>query len=475
MNSLRGTATLTLMYDTSRDELGKVLIEHRVLTASEVARASALASSSDLSLDQAVLKLGLAEEDEVLPVVAACLGAKYYSRQSDIFVDKDYLRVLSHDYCFLHKVVPVVDRLGVQSLATSNPLRDELLDEVYFLVGKRLPRVVVSTSLLRRLVDTDKASVEQAAATETAEGVIQADRETYLQNEADGPTIRVVSRIFEEAVTCGASDVHFEANEDGFRVRFRVNGVLRRYRLDEISSQAAIFARVKVLASMNVSERRLPQDGRMAVNILGRKVDFRVSSIPTSFGESIVCRVLDPTALRLGWSNLGFESGVIKEIVNIIEQPSGLFLITGPTGSGKTTTLYTALSHLNDHKKKLITIEDPIEYNLKGVEQVQVHEAIGLTFAKVLRSMLRQDPDILMIGEIRDQETAEIACRAALVGRMVLSTLHTSSPRGAVSRLQDLGVPKYIVNEVLHGVLGQRLENMGDERRRLVTELVTFQ
>ena len=287
------------------------------------------------------------------------------------------------------------------------------------------------------------------------------------QGEADGPVIRFVSEVFDEAVSSGASDIHFEAQEGGLRIRLRKQGILKIHPIDRSLNTTSVLARVKVMASMNVSERRLPQDGRITSNIAGRKVDFRISSVPTSFGESIVARVLDPKALRLGWEKLGFNSETAKKITDIIEQPSGLFLVTGPTGSGKTTTLYTALAHLNQEGRKIITVEDPIEYNLPGLEQVQVHDEIGMTFARALRSFLRQDPNIIMIGEIRDEETAEIACRAALVGRMVLSTLHTNSPEGAETRLMDLGVPQYIVKDVLRGVLGQRLEVISEDERKL--------
>jgi general secretion pathway protein E len=222
---------------------------------------------------------------------------------------------------------------------------------------------------------------------------------------------------------------------------------------------------------MNISERRLPQDGRIAQVISGRLIDFRVSSIPTQFGESIVCRILDPKSLQRGWKDLGFAQDVSNWIVEKIEQPSGLFLVTGPTGSGKTTTLYTALSHLNAPERKIITVEDPIEYSLPGIEQIQVHEEIGLTFARALRSILRQDPNVIMIGEIRDEETAAMACRAAMVGRMVLSTLHTNSAEGAYNRLMDLGVPRYLIDDVLHGVLAQELapDHKGKQRNLIAS------
>jgi general secretion pathway protein E len=275
--------------------------------------------------------------------------------------------------------------------------------------------------------------------------------------ETDGPVIRFVQEKLTDAVLQGASDVHVECTEDGYAVRFRLNGVLVPQRVDGALDALAVIARLKVMAGVNVAERRLPQDGRLETTIAGRKIDFRFSSLPTHFGESIVARVLDPKALRLGWDRLGFEAEVIARIKAILDRPSGLFLVTGPTGSGKTTTLYTAVGHLNQPKRKIVTVEDPVEYNLRGVQQVQVHEEIGLTFARVLRGVLRHDPNVILIGEIRDAETAEIAVRAAQVGRLVLSTLHTNSAAGALNRLVDLGVPEFLVRDVLRGVLGQEL------------------
>jgi general secretion pathway protein E len=253
-----------------------------------------------------------------------------------------------------------------------------------------------------------------------------------------------------------------------------VNGALTTQPVDGSLNPSSVLARVKVMASLNVSERRKPQDGRIGLMLHGRSIDIRVSTIPTSHGESIACRLLDPKSLKLGWSDLGFTDDVAQSIQGLIEQPHGLFLVTGPTGSGKTTTLYTALAHLNDEKQKILSVEDPVEYDLDGVDQVQVNEAVGMTFSKALRAFLRHDPNVIMIGEIRDEETAEIACRSALVGRLVLSTLHTNSPKEVVTRLQDLGVPKYILDSVLLGALGQKLEPGPDGRRVLQAQLVRF-
>lgn len=346
--------------------------------------------------------------------------------------------------------------MGALRVATNDPANTSLLEEIAFHIDRNVVAVGAPTADIRRLLS--ELEPKEGPTTEgTHDAQIQRDADALRRAETDGPVIRFVQEQLTDAVLQGASDVHVECTEDGFAVRFRLNGVLVPQRVDHSLDAASVIARLKVMAGVNVAERRLPQDGRLETNIAGRKVDFRFSSLPTHFGESIVARVLDPKALRLGWDRLGFDAAIVERIKAILERPSGLFLVTGPTGSGKTTTLYTAVAHLNQPKRKIVTVEDPVEYNLRGVQQVQVQEEIGLSFARVLRGVLRHDPNVILIGEIRDAETAEIAVRAAQVGRLVLSTLHTNSAGGALNRLVDLGVPEFLVRDVLRGVLGQEL------------------
>ena len=451
--------------------LEQKLIEAKALDGAAISRAKALAINEKILLDRAILKLGLLEEDLLLPHLAETLRLPHMAGLSEYVLDEERLATLTAPYCQSKSIAPIQTLEGEALLLVSDPSNRALVKELSFYLDGPLQLVVASTRVVRSLIAA-AANAGEKENEETSEERLKADQDLLRQGGADGPVIRFVSEVFDEAVSSGASDIHFEAQEDGLRIRLRRHGVLLVRPVDRSLNTASILARVKVMASMNVSERRLPQDGRITSNIAGRKVDFRVSSVPTSCGESIVARVLDPKALRLGWDKLGFDPETTSKITEIIEQPSGLFLVTGPTGSGKTTTLYTALAHLNQEGRKILTVEDPIEYNLPGVEQVQVHEEIGMTFAKALRSFLRQDPNIIMVGEIRDEETAEIACRAALVGRMVLSTLHTNSPEGAVTRLTDLGVPEYIVKDVLRGVLGQSLEIIDGQTRRLSARLV---
>lgn len=456
--------------DEMSDLLGERLVQKESFDQSVLLRARALAASDGIALDRAILKLGLLEEETLLLHLADAIGMAHIAQLQDYALDSECLETLTAPYCQSKTLAPISTSTGERLILINDPSNSALIKELAFYLVDPLHLVVAPTRVIRSLLSSHQSEVDKP--TETSTERLKVDQETLRQGDADGPVIRFVAETINEAVAIGASDIHFEAQEDGLRIRLRLNGILQPYAVDPALSVSSILARVKVMAGMNVSERRLPQDGRITSNIGGRKVDFRVSSVPTSFGESIVCRVLDPKALRFGWDKLGFDPATTQQIISIIDQPSGLFLVTGPTGSGKTTTLYTALKHLNQEGRKILTVEDPIEYNLDGVEQVQVHEDIGMTFAKALRSFLRQDPDIIMVGEIRDEETAEIACRAALVGRMVLSTLHTNSPEGAVTRLMDLGVPEYIVKDVLRGVLGQRLEIISGETRRLSARLV---
>ncbi|WP_171181838.1 GspE/PulE family protein [Ruegeria sp. HKCCD8929] len=419
-----------------------------------VARGRKLARLEKIPLDRALLKLGFIEEGQLLKTLADVLDLPYIDDPGRLFVDKTAAAELGASYLDMHAVAPITSEDGKTSLLTADPGNAAVLEEVEFQLEKPVRLLIAPTHAIRKCLET----ATRRAEAETSEDVTARDQSAWRASQADGPIIRFVAEKMNDAVAVGASDIHFSSTAKGLGLRFRINGILVTQSGVSHINATSVMARLKVMSGMNVAERRLPQDGRISSVIGGRVIDFRVSALPTEQGESIVCRVLDPYALRLGWDKLGFEPEIEAQVKQIIEQPSGLFLVTGPTGSGKTTTLYTALTHLNSPRRKIITVEDPVEYQLDGIEQVQVHDEIGLTFANALRSILRQDPNVIMLGEIRDSETAEIACRAALVGRMVLSTLHTSSAAGAVTRLVDLGVDEFLVQDVLQGVLGQELE-----------------
>lgn len=451
----------------TRQNLLDRLEDLQVISASEQARVRKLAAREGMTVVRAILKLGLVEERKILRIAAQALGLDFVEAVDSNLVDEKRLGTLTQDYCKARFAFPARSLEGESSLVLSDPTDHELIAELSFFLDAE-PEIAVATQRDIHAALVKINSGEKADGTVDVEQTFTQDEEFLRQESMDGPAIRFVAGLLQEAVHRKASDIHVESTASGLHFRYRVAGLLEPETAEQNLSPSSVLARIKVLAGLNVSERRLPQDGRITNTVAGRKIDFRVSTIPTSFGESIVLRVLDPNALALGWDKLGFEPKMTKQIIQTIERPSGLFLVTGPTGSGKTTTLYTALSHLADEKVKIVTVEDPVEYVLPGVQQVQVNEHIGMTFSKALRSFLRQDPNIIMVGEIRDEETAEIACRAALVGRLVLSTLHTRSPQGAYARLQDLGIPKYLVDDVLIGVLGQELRIGETGKREMV-------
>jgi general secretion pathway protein E len=294
--------------------------------------------------------------------------------------------------------------------------------------------------------DTDEVSIDDDG---------DVDHLKDLASEA--PVIRLVNLLITRAIELRASDIHWEPFEGDFKVRYRIDGVLHDVEAPPKRLQAAVISRIKIMAKLNIAERRLPQDGRIKLRVLGKEIDFRVSTLPTMFGESVVLRILDRESVILDLEKLGFPQYDLQKFRDLINRPYGIILVTGPTGSGKTTTLYAALSEINSPEKKIITVEDPIEYQLGGVNQVQVKSSIGLSFANILRSILRQDPDIIMIGEIRDAETAEIAIHAALTGHLVFSTLHTNDAAGAVTRLLEMGMENYLISSSMLGIMAQRL------------------
>lgn len=437
----------------SEQGLVDALLSANVANAEGLARAQALAAREGGRIDRILLKLGLVEEDALLTALSKLHDIPMLSPGRHT-AETAAISTLTPDYLLAHMAVPLEHEGPGVLLAMADPLDQGTSAEIGFLLDKSVSVVAATSAEVRALLTraTDKSGHDET-------GVAQTDRdsEDLRRAEFDGPVIRFVQDMLSDAVLAQASDIHVEATDGVLGLRYRLHGVLVPQPVPPQLTPGSVVARLKVMAGLNVAERRLPQDGRLQAIIAGRRVDFRFSSLPTHAGESIVARVLDPKALRLGWAQLGFDPDIVAWIKGILNRPSGLFLVTGPTGSGKTTTLYTALSHLNTPGRKIITVEDPVEYQLAGMQQIQVHEEVGLTFATVLRSVLRHDPNIIMVGEIRDAETAEIAVRAAQVGRLVLSTLHTNSAAGAVNRLTDLGVSEFLLRDVLRGVLAQEL------------------
>ncbi|MEM8793696.1 MAG: GspE/PulE family protein [Pseudomonadota bacterium] len=444
-----------LRRDPRLEKLADVLVEQGLLDDASMRRAQNASEAGNTRFDHTLLELGLIREDVLLAFFARWLGMPLIDETA---FSEPALPQLVQYADFLHraKIAPVKIENQTITLATSDPFDTQIAETIGFELGLPFELVLSSREVIRDALDRiyqieneDPVSTQPHAQTDDVE------RLKSLANQ--GPTIRLVNEIVSMAVEAGASDIHFEAHESEMIVRFRSDGHLRLHRRVSGGDRNSVVSRLKVMANLNISERRRPQDGRLRLAVRGRNVDFRLSTLPTQFGESLVLRILDQSRLALDWSDLGFEHDMADQIEKLTGRPHGIFLVTGPTGSGKTTTLYTALSKLDIKHRKIFTVEDPIEYTLRGVNQVQVRTELDLTFAASLRAILRQDPDVIMVGEIRDRETAENAIRAALMGRMVLSTVHTNSAVGAIDRLIDLGVPAFLLGATLNGVLSQRL------------------
>jgi general secretion pathway protein E len=373
------------------------------------------------------------------------------------------LKNLSPKYLRQYSVCPVSVEGGLLTVATADPLNPIFLDDLRQSTGLTIKLVVSSPDAITEAIDRtyDGAATPLQRIVEGMEDDRGSDMDedvSHLRDMAfEAPVVRLVNLLVEGAIAAEASDIHIEPFEDTLRIRYRVDGILYDQEAPPRRLQAAVTSRIKIMAEMNIAERRLPQDGRIRVSVHGNRVDIRVSTMPTVYGESIVMRLLQRSSVFLPLERLGFPAGALARFESLIKRPHGIVLVTGPTGSGKTTTLYAALDKINSPDRKIITVEDPVEYQMKGINQIAVKPKIGLTFATGLRHIVRQDPDVILVGEIRDLETAEIAIQAALTGHLVFSTLHTNDAPGAITRLQDMGVEPYLVASVLEGVLAQRL------------------
>jgi len=434
------------------------------LGSAALARAQRAAQASGETLPAVLLKLGLLSERDL----AAALAELYHLPQVGpedypavaLFPDRLSLRFLRQS-----RVLPLaLDETGLH-LAMADP-GDRFACEALALVAEAPvhPRVAVPAELeqaIERLYAAEAPAVaEDGTASLSGAGLDDgADTDVArLKDEAsEAPVIRLVNRIIAEAIEGRASDIHLEPFETGLRLRYRIDGVLREADPPPARLRAAIVSRIKIMAGLDIAERRLPQDGRIKLAVRGTPVDLRISTLPALYGESVVLRILDRDSVKLDFAALGIDGDNRARLLSVLDRPNGIFLVTGPTGSGKTTTLYAALSGLNRGETKIVTVEDPVEYQLDGINQVQVKPDIGLDFAQALRAILRQDPDIILVGEIRDLETAQIAAQAALTGHLVLSTLHTNTAAASVTRLMDMGVEDYLVTATLNGVAAQRL------------------
>jgi type IV pilus assembly protein PilB len=454
--------------------LGQMLVRANLITPEQLAQALALQKTSGGRIGSNLAKLGYIGEEEI----ASFLSRQYGVPAADlnnVKVDPAIIKLIPAEVADRHLIIPLSRTGSTLTVAMANPSDIFVIDDLRFMTGYNInPMVAPETSIrnaLNRYYDTaglarilvrDLQQEEPTGATEVDLGGV--DLEELYRATEEAPVVKLVNLILTDAIRKGVSDIHLEPYEKSFRIRFRLDGVLYEVMSPSPTLQAAVTSRVKIMARLDIAERRLPQDGRIKVKMGQRELDLRVSTVPTLFGEKVVMRLLDRSNLELDMTKLGFEPEVLPMVEKAILAPYGMILVTGPTGSGKTTTLYSALTRLNSISTNIMTAEDPVEYNLTGINQAQVKPDIGLNFATLLRSFLRQDPDVIMVGEIRDYETAEIAIKAALTGHLVLSTVHTNDAPSTVSRLISMGVPSYLVSASLRLLLAQRLV------RRLCTE-----
>lgn len=428
---------------------------------------TALGQPNGRRIDQRLIELGFVSEEDTLQAYAELLGTRYV-KLSELKIDPELLTKFPHRDIYRHSILPLERRNGTAIIATSDPFDLEALDELSTLSGLRLEPVLARrddiVQVIKERLGVGGDTINELFAQRTEdeiellEGLGEADGELAEMAQA-ASVVKLVNELLIEALEQQSSDVHIEPQENGLRVRFRVDGLLRIQPVPpEINHfQAAIISRLKIMAKLNIAEKRLPQDGRIKIRVHGREIDVRVSIIPMLHGEGIVMRLLDKSRMVFNLKNVGLPTDMAKTFRELISLPHGIILVTGPTGSGKTTTLYSALNEIKDPTTKIITVEDPVEYQTEGINQIQVHSKIGLTFAAGLRSILRHDPDVILIGEIRDGETAQSAIQASLTGHVVFSTLHTNDAAGAFTRLVDMGVEPYLVASTIEGVLAQRL------------------
>jgi type IV pilus assembly protein PilB len=425
---------------------------------------------SGTAVGQILQDFGIMDMDAILQTISNYMGAPVVSL-GEINFSPDLIKSVPGNAARMYRCIPVGKSDSALQLAFEDPLNPGRVDEVGFIVKRDIQPVIANPGEISKLIekyygqdDGDSVSeiLKELGADEgmarEVEQIESSDDIALVADLADAaPIVRFVNLVLMQAVKDRASDIHFEPFETEFRIRYRVDGALYEMAPPPKHLALPVISRIKVMASLNISERRLPQDGRIKFTLGNREIDLRVSTLPTTFGESVVLRVLDRSAVNLEIESLGFPKYVHDYVTEAIQRPNGIFVVTGPTGCGKTTTLYSCLRRVNTIDSKLLTAEDPVEYDIEGIMQVAINEAFGMTFSKALRSFLRQDPDIIMVGEMRDIETAQISIQASLTGHLVLSTLHTNDAPGAVTRLVDMGVEPFLISSTLMGVLGQRL------------------
>jgi len=450
------------------DYVVDILLEAGLITRPQVQEARENANGSNVS--EALVKAGLVTHEDISRTLAANSGMEFVD-VAQLTVPPNITGILSAENARRYQAIPIAERENGVTIAIADPMAFETFDSLSYLLKREVEFVCTTPAQLEQALAQYYGPAEGESATTSGYGT--GEEET---GEGDAPIIKMVTTLLLEAYKNRASDIHLEPLERSFRVRFRIDGVLQEMQSPPKKLQAAILSRIKIMTgTMSIAEKRLPQDGRIQVKIGKNAIDLRVSTIPTVHGESVVMRILDKSSLVLGLPDLGFLSDDQGKFEQLIQLPDGIILVTGPTGSGKTTTLYACLNYINKPDRKLITVEDPVEYQMSGINQVQVNAEIGMTFPAALRSILRQAPNIIMIGEIRDAETASIAINASLTGHLVLSTLHTNDAPSAIPRLVDIGVQPFLVSSSVRAAMAQRLVRKLCPKCKAPTELTEYE
>ncbi|MGM0507561.1 MAG: GspE/PulE family protein [Fusobacteriota bacterium] len=450
----------------AKKRLGDSLVDSEIITEEQLQTALKKQKDSGDKLGDALIKLGYCTQKQIIQVLGDQMGIPFVNLDTTV-IDEAVLDLIDKNIAKRYKIMPIYEYQNKLSLAMVDPLDIFVIDEIEFITNKEVvPSIALESDIMSSIeehyeneVNTEqlkKYSSDKRSDSDKNEE-FQTGTKIDLTKKGKSPAMELVNLIFKQAIEEKASDIHIEEEETELRVRFRIDGILYEVMKPPKKLEASLISRLKIMSNLDIAEKRIPQDGRIELKYKEKEIDIRMSTLPTIYGEKIVMRLLDKSTVETNLDQLGYEGEILKTIRKIIKKPYGIILVTGPTGSGKTSTLYGALSEINTLDKNIITLENPVEYQLKIINQVQVNPDVNLTFASGLRSILRQDPDVVMVGEIRDQETAEIAIEAAMTGHLVFSTLHTNTASGAVARLIDMGVEPFLISSSLIGVVGQRL------------------
>lgn len=447
-----------------RGDFTEILVKKGILGADQLNEAKAMQQQTGAKIQDALIKLGYCTLDDVMAAVAEHSGMQSVSLTS-VTIPPSVIEMVPESVARENVVIPLSQENGALRIAVHDPGDFEIIQKLQFILNKDIQPVLAAREQIIEAINRHYGQTE----TESVDSMLQEFTDTQIDfteteqtqnlagDESDAPVVKLVNLIIQEAISLRASDIHIEPFADRVRVRYRIDGVLVERDSPPRRLLAPMVSRLKIMGSIDISEKRRPQDGRIKTTVQGKHFDMRVSILPTNHGQSVVMRILDRNSIQVSIKDLGFSEDDYKRFQGIIKRPNGIFLVTGPTGSGKTTTLYSALNELNRPDRKIITAEDPVEYYLPGINQVEVKHQIGLDFSRIIRAMLRQAPNIILVGEIRDQETAEIAVQASLTGHLVFSTLHTNDAPSAITRLQDIGVPPFLVASSVIAIMAQRL------------------